>query len=112
MGHLEDVRSDFSVFHRVDEIEEVPASSFFPKAKRLVAYKGAVRLAAETEADNPTHKRAMTGNTKDWQKNRSQPTPEQEQAEPDKPTKVDKHYAKVEHNSEVFELGLIEAAKG
>lgn len=46
---MEDIKSDFSVFHRVDDIEELPANQFFPRARRLMSYKGALRTTAEIE---------------------------------------------------------------
>lgn len=47
--YLDDVRSDFSVFHRVDDIESLSAERFFAFAERLMAYEGAVRFTAQTE---------------------------------------------------------------
>jgi len=41
-GHLEDVRSDFSVLHRIDEIERMPAPRAYAYAYRLSAYQGVV----------------------------------------------------------------------
>lgn len=43
LDHLEDVASDLSVFHRVDDWRELPSSRFFLLSERLPAYDGVVR---------------------------------------------------------------------
>lgn len=43
--HLDDVLSDMSVFHRVDDIDAVDVSVFLPRMARLAIYDGAVRFA-------------------------------------------------------------------
>ncbi len=43
--HLDDVLSDMSVFHRVDEMDQLPAAVFLPRMVRLALYDGAVRHA-------------------------------------------------------------------
>ena len=50
---LDDVESDMSVFHRIEEVESMPARRFFAFATRLPAYSGAVtaRLAAAMAAE-------------------------------------------------------------
>ncbi|MFJ1764045.1 hypothetical protein ACIOD2_27270 [Amycolatopsis sp. NPDC088138] len=53
--HLDDVLSDMSVFHRIDELDQLPAAVFLPRMVRLVRYDGAVRhtmlrVAEETPA--------------------------------------------------------------
>lgn len=45
IAHLDDVRSDFSVFHRVDDLETLPATRFVMYLHRLHAYSGSVQLA-------------------------------------------------------------------
>jgi len=56
--HLDDVLSDMSVFHRVDDIDAVPVSVFLPRMARLAIYDGAVRFALRsrpaTLAPRPT----------------------------------------------------------
>lgn len=47
--HVEDLRSDLSVFHRVDDLEGMPARRFFGFVVRLPAYQGV--LAARMEAE-------------------------------------------------------------
>jgi len=42
---MDDVLSDMSVFHGVDDIGPLPASMFFPRMYRLPAYRGAVAQA-------------------------------------------------------------------
>lgn len=53
LGYLADVESDFSVFHRVDDIGEMEAARFFRLALRLTAYEGVLtaRRLAEQERD-------------------------------------------------------------
>lgn len=54
--HLEDIESDFSVFHRVDDPLSLAGPEFFRKATRLSAYAGvlAARVAAREHSHNPT----------------------------------------------------------
>jgi hypothetical protein len=59
---LEDIRSDLSVFHRVDDMESMPALRFVSMAERLVHYDGVIRhgamLAAQEDApDQSTFER-------------------------------------------------------
>jgi len=49
IGYLDDLRSDFSVLHRVDEIEAMPGPRFFAYAYRLSAYQGLIAAAARRE---------------------------------------------------------------
>jgi hypothetical protein len=42
--------SDFSVFHRVDDVGAMPAATFFALAPRLAAYQGAMRARLQAEA--------------------------------------------------------------
>jgi hypothetical protein len=48
--YLDDIRSDMSVFHRIDDIDKMPALKFFAYADRLVAYSGAVQMRMNAEA--------------------------------------------------------------
>jgi hypothetical protein len=41
--HWDDVVSDMSVFHRVDDVASIPLRRLFLLADRLVAYEGALR---------------------------------------------------------------------
>ena len=51
LDHLDDLESDFSAFHRVDDISAMDAPRFFRLAPRLTAYQGvmAARLMAEQQ---------------------------------------------------------------
>lgn len=49
-GYLDDIASDMSVFHRVDDITAMPARRFFKLVVRLSAYEGMMRVRA-IEAD-------------------------------------------------------------
>lgn len=62
LDHLEDVASDLSVFHRVDDWRGLPSSRFFLWAERLPAYDGAVRavLMAEQTASAPAPARGVS----------------------------------------------------
>ena len=42
---LDDVESDLSRFHRIDDMYAMPSTRFFRFASRLVFYEGAVRAA-------------------------------------------------------------------
>lgn len=53
MTHLDDVLSDMSVFHRIDELDQAPAAVFFPRMVRLAIYDGAVRHALLREETRP-----------------------------------------------------------
>jgi len=66
VDHLEDLESDFSVFHRIDNIRTLDGPRFFRLALRIFAYDGvmAVRLAAQTEGtDTPAPDRGGTVDT-------------------------------------------------
>lgn len=45
LDYLDDIESDMSVFHRVDDPWSMPAPRFFAFASRLPAYNGAVAIA-------------------------------------------------------------------
>lgn len=52
VDNLEDVESDMSVFHRVDDIMTLPGSLFFSRAERLGAYTGVVQARTLQEREN------------------------------------------------------------
>jgi hypothetical protein len=56
LDYLDDLESDFSVFHRVDDIYSMPGPRFFRLAIRLPKYKGVLqmRLMEEYEQAHPT----------------------------------------------------------
>lgn len=51
--------SDFSVFHRIDDIEALPSVKFFKLASRIFAYDGCMTARAheESEYDEDGHKK-------------------------------------------------------
>lgn len=50
VAHWDDVVSDMSVFHRVDDVRTLPLPRLFAMADRLGAYQGAVHAAIALEA--------------------------------------------------------------
>lgn len=61
LGSLDDLESDFSVFHRVDDMYALPAPKFFRQASRLFAYDGVLRrrLMNEIEHEREEQEPAM-----------------------------------------------------
>lgn len=53
LDHLDDIESDLSVFHRVDDWRQLDPPRFFRLAERLPAYQGAVRAALAAVAVEP-----------------------------------------------------------
>jgi hypothetical protein len=53
LDHLADLRSDFSVFHRIDDIESMGSVRFFQMAYRITAYSGVM--------SSRQYRRAATG---------------------------------------------------
>lgn len=47
LDHLDDIESDLSAIHRIDDMWSMEAGRFFRFARRLPAYKGAMRAVAE-----------------------------------------------------------------
>lgn len=59
---LDDIASDMSVFHRVDDITALDGPTLFRLAWRLPAYEGAMRLRVmEAHDADPDSARASTG---------------------------------------------------
>lgn len=54
---MHDLESDFSVFHRVDDIWSMPAPRFFRMAWRIAAYDGMVARRIEAENEQPSSRR-------------------------------------------------------
>lgn len=54
LDHLEDLESDFSVLHRVEDMYSLDGPQFFRKAMRMAAYQGvmAARVAEIQERQN------------------------------------------------------------
>lgn len=47
--YRDDLESDFSVFHRVDDMYALDPGTFFSRAQRLQAYSGALAATAQRE---------------------------------------------------------------
>lgn len=54
MDHLDDVASDLSVFHRIDDIGVLDGPTFFRLAWRLPAYNGVMRAIVTAEHQEAT----------------------------------------------------------
>lgn len=67
LDHLDDIASDFSVFHRITDIEALPGPTFFKLAWRLPAYAGVMQARAqealEERAPQPATQQAFTYGT-------------------------------------------------
>lgn len=65
--HLEDIRSDMSVLHRIDEVEEMPGPRYFAYCHRLRSYQGAVAAAARAQQERREQRRsAPPMSVADW----------------------------------------------
>lgn len=62
LDYLEDIESDFNVFHRIDDIYSLPSRRFFSLVERLVAYPGVLRARLETEIQK--HQQTRDPNTR------------------------------------------------
>lgn len=56
LDYQPEIRSDLSVFHRVDDVEEIGSARYYELAELLPLYEGALRarLVAEVQANNPS----------------------------------------------------------
>lgn len=69
---LDDIRSDMSVFHRIDDIATLDGPRFFRLAWRLPAYQGVMRARLLTERKEQQELPSATSGTaaptgsKDW----------------------------------------------
>lgn len=59
IDYLDDLESDFSVFHRVDDIYSMDGPDFLRKAIRVTAYQGVMTARVMDEQD--TEGTAMAG---------------------------------------------------
>lgn len=50
LDYLDDIESDMSVFHRIDDVWSMPSTQFFRYAERLFAYNGVLAAQARAEA--------------------------------------------------------------
>lgn len=62
LDYLDDLESDFSVFHRVDDIYSLDGPRFFRLALRLPAYEGVLRMRFMEEYER-THPTPNPGNS-------------------------------------------------
>lgn len=55
LDHLDDIASDLSAFHRVDDLYDLDGPTFFRLAFRLAAYAGVMqaRVRAEMDTNQP-----------------------------------------------------------
>lgn len=49
LDYLDDLESDFRVFHRIDDMYSIPGPLFFKLAFRIPAYGGVMRALLEAE---------------------------------------------------------------
>jgi hypothetical protein len=49
LDHLDDIASDLSVFHRIDDAAQLSGPAFFALAWRLAAYTGVMQARANAE---------------------------------------------------------------
>lgn len=52
-GHLTDIASDLSAFHRIDDMAEMEGAVFLALAYRLPAYQGAMAAVAAQQRNGP-----------------------------------------------------------
>lgn len=57
---LDEIESDFSVFHRVDDMYALSASTFFARFRMLSAYGGAFARSLASEAAAQLHTQGAT----------------------------------------------------
>jgi len=50
LDYLDDLESDFSVLHRVDDIYSMPGARFLRLARRITAYAGVMQVRADAAA--------------------------------------------------------------
>jgi hypothetical protein len=50
LDYEQDIESDLSAFHRIDDPSQMTSARYFMLAERLAAYKGALRARIELEA--------------------------------------------------------------
>lgn len=59
LDYLDDIASDLSVFHRIDDPDELDGPRYFRLAWRLAAYEGVMRaraMEARQEQEAPQHR--------------------------------------------------------
>ncbi len=63
LDYVEDIASDMSVFHRIDDADAMPAPLYFERAERLPAYQGVMRARLSSEAQEAGGTPAATPGT-------------------------------------------------
>jgi hypothetical protein len=63
LDHLDDIESDLSAIHRIEDMWGMEAGRFFRFAHRLPAYKGAMRAVAERLAHEEERRKEARGLT-------------------------------------------------
>jgi hypothetical protein len=78
LDHLDDLESDFSVFHRIDNIYGLPAREFVAKAERMSAYAGVMqaRVIEEKQREEEGGVPMQTYNSADVAPRRPQAAPQ------------------------------------
>ena len=61
LDHLDDIASDLSAFHRIDDMWQMDAQTFYRLVVRLPAYRGALRAEAERLARQDERRREAQG---------------------------------------------------
>lgn len=60
LDHLDDIASDMSVFHRIDDVMALDGPAFFKLAWRLPAYTGVMQARALAETETGTVQQQST----------------------------------------------------
>lgn len=61
LDYIDDIESDLSAIHRIDDMWGMEAPRFFRYAKRLPAYHGAMRARAERLAHDEQQRKERSG---------------------------------------------------
>lgn len=60
LDYLDDLESDFSAIHGIDDMYSLPGPKFFKFAYRMGAYKGVMQVLAEQEAEMQAKQAGVT----------------------------------------------------
>lgn len=61
IDHIDDIESDLSAIHRIDDMWSMEAGRFFRYATRLPAYRGVMRMVAEREVRDRERRKEAQG---------------------------------------------------
>ena len=61
LDHLDDIESDLSAIHRIDDMWAMDGPRFHRFARRLPAYRGAMRAVAERQARDEERSKEQRG---------------------------------------------------